>query len=261
MTTLQGFTSDSFTALGVTRPVYRAGHGPAVLVLAEMPGITPALLRFAQHLIDRGCSVVVPHLFGEDGAEATPKAFRRTTVEVCVSREFTLFALNRTSRVTQWLNELGRAEHARWGGPGVGVVGMCLTGGFALAMMVDPVVVAPVLSQPSLPIGRSPRRRAALGLSDADLTRAVERAQAGQCVLGARFTGDRLVPAERFASLRHALGNRFIGVEIDSSPGNPWHYPADAHSVLTGEYTADPTSPTAQWLEQVLDFVSSQLGL
>jgi dienelactone hydrolase len=259
VTSFPGFTTEAFSAGGATRTVYRAGEGPCVLVLSEMPGITPALLDFARLVVARGCSVVVPHLFGVDGEAPSPKAFRNTTLQVCVSREFTLFALNRTSRITTWLRALAHHEHERVGGPGVGVVGMCLTGGFALAMMVDPIVVAPVLSQPSLPVGRSERRRRALGLSDRDLARAVERSTAGQCVLGARFTNDKLVPAERFASLRDALGDKFIGVEIDSSPTNRWGYPEDAHSVLTGNFFDDDTSPASQWRTRVLDFFATQL--
>jgi dienelactone hydrolase len=259
VTSFPDFSTETFSAEGTTRTVYRAGTGRCVVVLSEMPGITPALLDFARLVVAHGCSVVIPHLFGVDGESPSPKAFRTTTVQVCVSREFTLFALNRTSRITTWLNALAHREHERAGGPGVGVVGMCLTGGFALAMMVDPVVVAPVLSQPSLPVGRSARRRRALGLSDRDLARAVERSKEGQCVLGARFTNDPLVPAERFASLREALGDKFIGVEIDSSPTNTWAYPEDAHSVLTGDFFSDAASPTAQWRTQVLDFFATQL--
>ena len=259
MTTFSGFSTDTFTALGRTRTVYRAGDGPAVLILAEMPGINEALLTFARAVVARGCSVVIPSLFGRDGADATPAEFRRTLVQVCVSREFSLYAANKSSRVTDWLRVLARAEHQRCGGPGVGVVGMCLTGGFALAMMVDPVVVAPVLSQPSLPAGRSPRRRASLGLSEDETAAVIARTSAGQCVLGARFTNDRLVPAERFATLRAVLGDRFLGVEIDSSPGNIWGYPEDAHSVLTGDFAVDADAPSVRWRDEVLDFFVTQL--
>ena len=254
-----GFTQDSFSALGKTRVVYRIGTGPAVIVLSEMPGITPSLITFARTVAEQGMSVVIPHLFGRDGEPASNKAFLRTFREVCVSREFTLFATGSSSRITKWLNELARHEHERCGGPGVGVIGMCLTGGFALAMMVDPVVVAPVLSQPSLPIGRSEKKRRDLALSAEQTAAVVARAANGVCVMGARFSEDKLSPADRFAHLREILGEAFIGVEIDSSVGNPWDYPLDAHSVFTDGQDGRAGSPTTEAMAQLLEFFRTRL--
>jgi dienelactone hydrolase len=158
-----------------------------------------------------------------------------------------------------WLRALARQAHEECGGPGVGVVGMCFTGGFALAMMVDDVVLAPVLSQPSLPfpLGKSYRRD--VGISDADLARVKERCDEGICVLGLRFTGDAVSPAERFQRLRDELGDAFIGVEIDSSPGNPDGHGKRAHSVLTDDLIDRPGSRTREALDQVLDLFRSRL--
>ena len=153
----------------------------------------------------------------------------------------------------------GGYYHGR--GPGVGAVGMCLTGGFALAMMVDDVVVAPVLSQPSLPAAVLKRNRDDLGISAADLATVKRRSDEGVCVLGLRFTGDPMVPAARFERLERELGDNFIGVEIDSSEGNPWGYKAKAHSVLTEDYSDAEGSPTKIALEQVLDFFRERLDL
>jgi dienelactone hydrolase len=260
-TVLDGFETTTFRALGRTRDVYRMGTGPSVLVLSEMPGITPLVTAFARRVADRGLSVAMPHLFGTDGAEPTNAAFRNCFRQVCVSREFKLMASHQSSPITRWLTELAHHEHEQCGGPGVGVVGMCLTGGFALAMMVDPVVVAPVLSQPSLPasLRKSSPRRGALALSPTETAAVKARADAGQCVLGLRFTGDPLSPSERFASLRDLLGDRFIGVEIDSSPGNAWGYKDKAHSVLTEDLGATPDSPTTVALGQVLAFLTDTL--
>jgi dienelactone hydrolase len=254
-----GFRKETFKALGRTRDVYRAGHGPTVIVLSEMPGITPSLMTFSRRLIEHGFSVAIPHLFGRDGHSASNREFAKTFREVCVSREFTLFATGSSSRITRWLNELARHEHSVNGGPGVGVIGMCLTGGFALAMMVDPVVVAPVLSQPSLPIGRSEKKKRDLGISAEELSVVQARAANGVCVLGARFTGDKLSPGERFAHLREVLGTAFIGVEIDSSPTNPWGYPADAHSVFTDGQDGKDGSPTSNAMAQLMAFFSDRL--
>jgi dienelactone hydrolase len=136
---------------------------------------------------------------------------------------------------------------------------MCFTGGFALAMMVDDSVVAPVLSQPSLPFPVSKKHKRDLNLSPADLARVKERAGDGVCVLGLRFTHDRAVPPERFERLRDELGDTFIGVEIDSSPGNPWGHPKMAHSVLTEHLVDEPGQPTREALDQVLAFFRERL--
>jgi dienelactone hydrolase len=254
---LSDFDRDTFTTRGITRDVYRMGHGPAVLVISEMPGITPDVAEFSRRVAARNLRVVMPSLFGHDGAPPTVKEVLSTFPKICVSREILLFAKGRASPVTSWLRDLAHVEHERNGGPGVGVVGMCLTGGFALAMMVDPVVVAPVLSQPSLPLG--PGSKSELGMSARDLAVVKDRCEAGACVLAYRFTGDKKSPGERFARLRQELGDHFIGVEIDSSPSNPWGYPQNAHSVLTQEYGNQEGSPTRLALAQVLDFFDEQL--
>ncbi len=132
---------------------------------------------------------------------------------------------------------------------------MCFTGGFALGMMVDERMLAPVLSQPSLPLGIGSRHKSALGVSGSDLAAIKARAAAGTQLLGLRFTCDGLVPAERFDRLRAELGDAFIGVEIDSSSGNAWDIPKNAHSVLTEHLVDEPGHPTYDALHQVLDFL------
>ena len=136
---------------------------------------------------------------------------------------------------------------------------MCFTGGFALAMMVDDVVVAPVLSQPSLPFDITKRHRRDLGISDADLAEVKKRAADGVAVMGLRFNCDRFVPSERFERLREELGANFIKVEINSSPGNPDGYPKTAHSVLTEHLIDKEGTETRQALDQVLEFFRSRL--
>jgi len=256
---LEDFERSEFTSGGTTRTIYRTGSGPAVIVISEIPGITPNVARFARMVAGVGCTAVMPSLFGEDGRDPSAGAALRSLATACVSREFTVLALGRTSPVTVWLRALARHEHERCGGPGVGAVGMCLTGGFALAMMVDDTVVAPVLSQPALPFPVNRTHRAALGISDADVDRVVERVASGVCVLGLRFTGDRTSPAERFATLRELLGDGFVGVELDSSPGNPHGHRRGAHSVLTEDLDDRPGTPTRQALDQVLDLFRTRL--
>jgi dienelactone hydrolase len=179
--------------------------------------------------------------------------------KACISREFTVLALGQTSPIVSWLRALAREEHQRCGGPGVGAVGMCFTGGFALGMMVDDVVVAPVLSQPSLPFPVSASRRRDVGLSPADLQRVQDRARSGTCVLGLRFTGDKMSPPERFEHLRELLGDAFVAVELDSSPGNAHGHKKAAHSVLTEDLDDRPGTPTRDALDQVLAFFRERL--
>ena len=257
--TLTDFTRTTFTHDGKTRDVYRMGDGPAVIVMAEIPGITPKVADFARQVVGVGCTAVLPRLFGEPGVAATPANALRAIGPACVSKEFAAFAANRTAPVTRWLRALAADAHQRCGGPGVGAVGMCFTGGFALGMMVDERLIAPVLSQPTLPIGLTGKAKAGLQLSDADLARVKARAADGICVLGLRFTGDPVVRAERFQRLRDELGENFIGVEIDSSKGNPWGFPRGAHSVLTEHLVDEPGNPTHDALNQVLEFFRERL--
>lgn len=254
-----GFDAEERAYDGHSRVVHRRGSGPAVVVLSEVPGITPRVADFARRVAALDCTAVVPHLFGTDGKAPSAGYALRSLAGCCVSREFVVLARGRTSPVTRWLRALARDEHARCGGPGVGVVGMCLTGGFALAMLVDPSVVAPVLSQPSLPLPVSAAHRRDLGIDEEDLEEVRRRVAEGACVLGLRFTGDRACPADRFARLAEELGDGFVAVELDSSPGNPAGHRRNAHSVLTQDLDDRPGTPTRQALDRVLGFLGDRL--
>jgi dienelactone hydrolase len=256
---LPGFTESTFTHDDLTRPVYAAGTGPAVIVIHEVPGLHPEVVDFAQRVVDAGFSVRMPSLFGTPGRAVTVGYTVASLAKACVAREFTTFALDRTSPVIGWLRRLAAEAHEECGGPGVGAVGMCFTGGFALGMMVDDAMLAPVLSQPSLPFPVSSARRRAVGISNADLARVKERAAAGACLLGLRFTQDPAVPAARFETLRRELGDAFIAVEIDSSKGNPHGIARSAHSVLTQHFVDEPGHPTREALDRVLAFFDERL--
>jgi dienelactone hydrolase len=260
MDAMDGYEATTFTHGGTTRTVFRTGDGPAVVVISEIPGITPLVADFGRRVAAIGCTAVLPSLFGVPGKEPSIPYALRSITGACVSREFMTWARGKTSPVTDWCRALARHEHERCGGPGVGAVGMCLTGGFALAMMVDDTVVAPVLSQPSLPFPVTAAQRRDLGISEVDLGIVKQRVDDdGVCVLGLRFTNDRAVPAERFARLRDELGDGFIGVEIDSSPGNPHGISRTAHSVLTEDLVDEPGHPTRDALDQVLEHFRSRL--
>jgi dienelactone hydrolase len=256
---LTGFDHFEHTHDGITRRVYRGGAGPAVIVIHEIPGLHPEAIAFGRRVIDAGFTVYMPSLFGTPGKPFGWGYTLSALPRVCVAREFATMATNRTSPITTWLRALAAEAHADCGGPGVGAVGMCFTGGFALGMLVDDRMLAPVLSQPSLPFPVGKRRKASVGISDADLARVKERAAGGACVLGLRFTADPAVPPERFETLRRELGDAFIAVEIDSSRGNPYGIGRRAHSVLTLDLVDEPGHPTRAALEQVLAFLRERL--
>jgi len=253
-----GFDVTTFSHGGRTHEVYRAGAGPAVVVIHEMPGLHPGVTAFGQRLVDAGYRAYLPSLFGRPGAPFGGSEMRRSLRQVCVSREFVLLA-DRTPPAATWLRALAAQAHAECGGPGVGAVGMCFTGGFALAMAVEPAVLAPVLSQPGTPAPLTARKRAALGLDPADLATVKARTREGLCVLGLRFSADRGSPPDRFATLRRELGDAFEGIEIDSSPGNPDGIPKRAHSVLTVDLVDTPGHPTRAALDRVMAFLAGQL--
>jgi dienelactone hydrolase len=211
---LEGWTRGEHTYDATTHPTYRRGSGPGVVVIHEIPGITPEVLGFCEELVEAGYTVVMPHLFGTPGAPINARTTASAVRQVCVSREFTKLALRETTPVAGWLRSLARELHAELDGPGVGALGMCFTGGFALAMMVDESVAAPVVAQPSVPFAVSPARSADLNLSPADLERVKERAAAGCQVLGLRFEGD-LAVGKRFETLRRELGTNFLPVELE----------------------------------------------
>ncbi len=243
-TALTGWTRSTFEAAGLEREVWTKGTGPAVIVVHEVPGITPKVQRFAEEVVGCGFTVAMPSLVGTPGQEMSNGYAVRSLLKVCVAREFVSLATNRTSPVIAWLRALARDMHGRAGGKGVGAVGMCFSGGFALGMMVDDIMVAPVLSQPSLPFPVGKKRAADLNLSPDDAAVIAQRAAEGCEVLGLRFTGDKLV-GDRFASLRTLLGDAFIAVELPSSK-------ASDHSVLTEQRDEESVQRVLQFFRDKL---------
>lgn len=242
MSLLSTWAAGSYGYDGVTHPTYRKGTGPGVIVIHEIPGLTPEVIGFAEEVVAAGYTVVLPHLFGADEAPATATRIARSIGQVCVSREFTTLARGETTPVATWLRGLARELHEELGGPGVGALGMCFTGGFALAMMVDPSVVAPVLAQPSTPFCLGRARAADVNLSPADLAVVKRRAAAGQEVLGLRYRDDMAV-GTRFETLTQELGGAFLRVEFEGK----------GHSTLT-------VHRQQEGVDRVLAFFAEKLG-
>jgi dienelactone hydrolase len=240
-----------------TRPVYRRGSGPAVIVIHEMPGLHPAVVSFADRVAAAGMTVFLPVLFGVAGRPATHPASALTMLSgMCVRFEFNAWQSGKSSPIVDWLRALARKVHAECGGKGVGAVGMCFTGGFALAMMTEPAVVAPVLSQPSLPMGG--KNAAGLDAAPAEIACAKRRfAEEDLSMIGLRFFGDPFVPDARFETLKREFGDRFEAIELEDDTARPGPL-KHAHSVLT--LNLAETGPTKAAEQRVIAFFRQRTG-
>jgi len=241
MSLLATWSKGSHTADGTTHDTYRKGSGPGVVVIHEIPGITPDVIAFAEEVVGQGFTVMMPHLFGVPEDRPTPRALAREFARVCINREFTMLAMNQTTPIADWLRSLARELNEDTGGDGVGVVGMCFTGGFALAMMVDAPVVAPVVAQPSAPFPLGRKRRADVNLNPRDLEIVKERVAKGCAVLGLRYQDDPSV-GRRFDTYRHEFGDHFIAVE----------FPGRRHGTLTEHRQQEA-------VDRVLGFLNQRL--
>jgi len=261
--TLEDFDPRAITLDGVGKRVHVAGAGPAVIVMTEMPGISPHVARFARWVREAGFTVYLPSLFGRDGA--VPDAGEAVAIfkRACVSAEFRAFGANQSSPVTQWLRALARLALAECGGPGVGAIGMCFTGNFALTMMLEPAMLAPVLSQPSLPMDDP----AGLEIAPDELAAVRDRLEREDLsVLAYRFEGDRYCRAQRFEAYREALGDRFLArVLPDSGAARETAMPffdevvACPHSVVTAHLIDEAGQPTLAARDEILAFFRRRL--
>jgi dienelactone hydrolase len=257
------FQRRTITLDGVSKTVLVAGSGPAVVVMAEMPGISPHVARFARWVRDAGFTTYLPSLFGRDGAYPEAAAGLEVLQRACVSAEFRAFASPESSPVTHWLRALAAQAHQECGGPGVGAIGMCFTGNFALTMMLEPAVLAPVLCQPSLPLDDP----AGINMAPEELAEVARRLDREDLtVLAYRFAGDRHCKAERFAAYQRALGDRFVGTVLPDSAANPVTTPFFAevvgtpHSVVTAHLVDEAGQPTIRARDEILAFFTDRLS-
>jgi dienelactone hydrolase len=258
---LSGWSASPFTGGGYTHDVYRKGNGPGVVLIPELPGIHPGVLGLGNHLVDNGFTVAVPSLFGEPGKPTTAGYANATIARACVAKEFAAFATNKPRPVSLFLRALARDLNASTPGKGVGVIGQCFTGGFALAAAVDDSVLAPVLSQPSVPLPLGLARRRDTGLSEPEMATITDRcANEGLCAMGLRFSEDRMSPRQRFTALKERLGDAFEVIEIDSRPGNEGGFGKMAHSVLTLEVREVDGQPAYEARKRVVEFLTQRLA-
>lgn len=258
---LTGWTCEPFTAAGLTHDVYYRGSGPGVVLIPEMPGVHRGVLALGNHLVDNGFTVAIPSLYGTPGMSARSPALVPNLLRGCVAKEFAALATNRERPVANYLRALARDLNAKTPGKGVGVIGQCFSGGFALAAAVDDSVLAPVLSQPSVPLPLTAAHKRDPGLSEREMKVIEKRAaDEGLCALGLRFSGDPLAPGERFTTLKDRLGDAFEVIEIDSSPGNAGGFGRTAHSVLTLEVREVEGHPAYEARKRMVEFLKERLG-
>ena len=260
---LEDFALRALTLDGVTKGVHVAGTGPAVIVMTEMPGISPHVARFSRWVRDAGFTVYMPSLFGRDGAVPNVEEGVAVFQRACVSAEFRAFATNESSPVIGWLRSLSRLAHTECGGPGVGAIGMCFTGNFALTMMLEPSMLAPVLSQPTLPLDDP----AGMHIAPEDLVQVRRRLERDDLtVMAYRFKGDRFCTAQRFAAYSEALGERFIARVLPDTAANrdcaPFfeHLVASPHSVVTAHLIDEAGQPTLAARDEILSFFARRLA-
>jgi dienelactone hydrolase len=260
---LEDFKRRQIELDGVTKAVHAAGTGPAVIVMTEMPGISPHVARFARWVRDAGFTVYLPSLFGRDGAVPGVEEGTAVFQRACVSAEFRAFAANESSPVTKWLRSLARFAHAACGGPGVGAIGMCFTGNFALTMMLEPSMLAPVLCQPSLPLNNP----AGIEIAPDEVKAVRERLERDDLtVMAYRFEGDKFCMAQRFAAYAKALGDRFVGRVLPDSAANTDLAPfferhvTTPHSVVTAHLIDEAGQPTIAARDEILAFFKHRLS-
>jgi dienelactone hydrolase len=262
---LEDFQHREVTLLGETRRVHVSGSGPGVIVMHEMPGISPRVARFARWVREAGFTAWMPSLFGRDGAVPTAREGKSVFERVCISKEFRAFAANESSPVTAWLRALAAHAHAECGGPGVGAVGMCFTGNFALSMMLEKSVLAPVLCQPALPLDAP----ASIEITPDELARVRQRMDEDDLTaLAYRFEGDAFCRAERFAAYENGLGRRFVGRVLPNSAAGPMSLRPDdffkayirpPHSVVTVHLVDEQGQATAAARDEIMAFLRKRL--
>lgn len=249
---LSGFEKSSFkaplsTGEEVEHDIYSKGEGPIIVILQELPGIDRDTESFANRLIDKGFRVVLPHLLGPLGK--TSHYLNIARAFFCMRREFSLFENRKSGPIVDWLRALCQQLRSDHGVTGVGVIGMCLTGNFAISLIADDAVLASVASQPSLPFGS----QHSLQMSPEEVV-AVRAAIDEKGPLKAyRFEGDSWCKAAKFDGLRISLNDGKERISTKTLPGN-------AHAVLTGEFRDEEGHPTYEAFVEVVDYFQTRLS-
>jgi dienelactone hydrolase len=240
------FSTQTLNGNQITHDVYQRGTGPVVVIIQELPGIGQATLRLADKFVDAGFCVVMPHLFGPLGKVSIAGNLARV---FCLRKEFSLFSKKRSSPIVDWLRALCQSIRAENNVSGVGVIGMCLTGNFAISLMADDSVLAAVAAQPAMPFG-SPE---SLHMSTDDLAAIKRNIDRTLPIKAYRFSGDWMCQKSKFDALGAALNTDANRIQLTTLPGNK-------HSVFTLDFVDSAGHPTHNALNEVLDYFSHALA-
>lgn len=213
------FTAPLTSGQNTTHDVYVGGDGPPILILQELPGIGPETLELAAKLNASGFRVYLPHMFGTYGKIELVKNSARL---FCVRKEFNIFAKGKQSPIAGWMRALTQEIKQRESSAGVGVIGMCLTGSFALTLMAEDAVLGGVASQPALPILGGTQ----LHMSQQDISAAATGMAAKGPGLAMRYERDKLASKKLMDALKQAFGDLLETKE----------YPGKDHSLLTLDF-------------------------
>jgi len=252
-TSIAAYRKDRFTAAvssgeTVEHDIYSRGSGAPVILIQELPGIGKETLRLADKLVDAGFEVILPHLFGPLEKISFAGNFARV---FCMRKELDLFAKNQSSPIVDWLKALCQHVRDTRGVKGVGVIGMCLTGNFAISLIGDDSVLAAVASQPASPLFGS---RAALHMAPEEVAAVKTRLQDIGPMLAYRFERDPLVPESKFKCINAAFnGEGRELVKLNTLPGK-------GHSVLALDFVDEEGHPTHRALEEIIGYFRSRLG-
>lgn len=249
-----GYTCDDFSAevaVGtlITRSVLRAPRlGPSVIVIHEATGLTERTLGIAERLAGVGLTPVLPVLAGRPipGRLESAQIFKT----ICTAALFGAWSSRAPASIVSWLDALAEHEYDLSRRRPVGVIGMCFSGGYALAMALRPQIGAAVASQPAFPVA-IPGRRRRLGIRPGDVAELSKRTGLGASVRALRFQCDPLSPAARQRELHDSLPRADIVTIPTRNPLN--------HSVLAKGVTAPPQSRLASELIATVEFLRRRL--
>ena len=251
-TQISSYQRSSFTAATkyghqITHDVYERGAGKVLVLIQELPGIGQETLRLADKFVENGYLVVIPHLFGPIGTTSTWGNLFRV---FCMRKEFKLFAKNESSPIVDWLKALCARLKVDHKVSGVAVIGMCLTGNFAISLMAHDSVLAAYASQPSMPIFR----QNALHLSENEITQIRTRLEELGPMYCGRFEGDKLCSAEKFTE----INNKFN--EDGTERIKLFELPGEGHAILTIHFVDKEGHPTKKAFDEIITYFDEQLS-
>lgn len=230
----------------VKHDIYRRGTGAPVILIQELPGIGKETLRLADRFVDNGFEIIMPHLFGP--LEKTNMGANLLRV-FCMRKEFRLFEANKSSPIVDWLKALCQSIRDEKQVAGVGVIGMCLTGNFAISLMGDDSVLASVASQPAMPF----HKQAALHMNEAEIQATKDRIDKTAPMKAYRFAEDRTSSGEKFQCIHQKFNTDGAHrIDLNTLPGK-------GHSVFTLDFVDEDGHPTHQALTEILGYFKAQL--